>query len=128
MRKTQCTALLTAVLAMSRCEAQQYWSAKNPVAPLPRSPFPELAVYEVEKGVYVYDDSQVDYEKLFQESTAEEQAATRDAIKLALAQNGGAMAMAMGSYPDCVLWLAIEPSGSAAVKLTLHNTTAGKTS
>ena len=50
-----------------------YWSAQNPKwPPLPYTPFPDLPVYALGDRTFIYDDREVDYEKLRAEARAME--------------------------------------------------------
>jgi len=61
--------------------------------PLPVNPFPELPLYDLGDGKYVYDDSKIDYVALWKEQAAE--AATLDGLG---SEGGGAPLMLMSGW------------------------------
>ncbi len=50
--------------------APAYYSAKRNVPPLPFNPFPELPLFDLGDRKYVFDDRDVDYQKLQAEARA----------------------------------------------------------
>ena len=92
-----------------------YWSVTHLTPPLPYHPFPGLPTVEVEPGVFVYDDTMVDYQTLWEESAA-----------LVTFEPPSTMSMTAEEQYGCGLWLEIGLLTNSAVLVTLHNTFAGK--
>ena len=91
-----------------------YFSMQQPnQPPLPFSPFPDLPIYEIEEGRYLYDDREVDYEALRAQAYAME----------TVESSGGQTLMELaGSGPG----LTISRNGQGQIEVQIVNAPAGK--
>lgn len=122
-------ALVLAVLPAWRGEAATvppggtWFSATAQWPPLPYHPFPELTTVEIEPGVYVYDDEEVDYAMM----RSLQAAAPSPPMPEGGGGGGEDVLFESMSWTNrgCAIWLQLSPPTNGYALLTLHNTIPG---
>ena len=102
-----------------------FWSLQiSNSAPLPFNPFPEVAVYDLGGGQFIFDDRAIDYIELEQQRELEETLLQATALSLGLAVEGDELGWSVmlfsALYTTNDLWLEISGMTNTVANLVIH--------